>query len=58
MKCLEKKPENRFANVRLLHEALTDTESDDIWNADSAADWWKHHGCPDKKRLDAEVLEF
>ena len=58
MKCLEKKPENRFTNVRLLHEALADTESDDVWNADSAADWWKHHGCPDKKRLDAEVLEF
>lgn len=56
MKCLEKKPEDRFPNVRLLQEALIDCERDDVWNAEKAAHWWKHHGCPYKKKLDAEVL--
>ncbi|MCA9158058.1 MAG: serine/threonine protein kinase [Planctomycetales bacterium] len=58
MKCLEKKPEDRFANVRLLQQALIDCETDDVWNAEQAAHWWKHHGCPHKKKLDAEVLEL
>lgn len=58
MKCLEKKPEDRFANVRLLQQALIDCETDDVWNAEKAAHWWKHHGCPHKKKLDAEVLEL
>lgn len=56
MKCLEKKPEDRFPNVRLLQQALIDCETDDVWNAEKAAHWWKHHGCPHKKKLDAEVL--
>ena len=58
MKCLEKKLEDRFANVRLLQQALHDCETDDVWNPDKAAHWWKHHGCPLKKKLDAEVLEL
>jgi serine/threonine-protein kinase len=58
MKCLEKKPEDRFANVRLLLRALIDSETEDLWNAEKAAHWWKHHGCPHKKKLDAEVLEL
>lgn len=58
MKCLEKKPEDRFANVRLLKQAVIDCETDDVWNAEQAAHWWKHHGCPHKKKLDAEVLEL
>ncbi len=58
MKCLEKKPEDRFANVRLLHQALIDCESDDVWSPEKAALWWKHHGCPHKKKLDAEVLQL
>lgn len=58
LKCLEKKPEDRFADVRWLQRALIDSETDDLWNADEAAHWWKHHGCPHKKKLDAEVLEL
>ncbi|MCC7334258.1 MAG: protein kinase [Pirellulaceae bacterium] len=56
MKCLEKKPEDRFANVRLLQRALIDCETDEVWSAEMAAHWWKRHGCPHKKKLDAEVL--
>jgi len=58
MKCLEKKPADRFANVRLLQRALIDSEPDDAWTAEAADHWWKHHGCPHKKKLDAEVLEL
>ena len=58
MKCLEKKQEDRFANARLLQQALIDSETDDVWSAEEAAHWWKHHGCPHKKKLDAEVLEL
>ena len=58
MKCLEKKQAERFANARLLQRALIDSETDNAWSAEEAAHWWKHHGCPHKKKLDAEVLEL
>ena len=58
IRCLEKKPENRFADVRSLQTALIACETGDAWNAEQAARWWKRHGCPQKKKLDAEVLEL
>ena len=57
MKCLEKDPANRFANVRLLQQALVESEASDAWDIDKATNWWNQHGCPEKKKLDAEVLE-
>ena len=57
MKCLEKDPANRFANVRLLQQALVESEASDAWDIDKATNWWNQYGCPEKKKLDAEVLE-
>ncbi|WP_261343466.1 serine/threonine protein kinase [Rubripirellula lacrimiformis] len=58
MTCLEKKPENRFDNVHLLKHALQDCVIDRHWTNDDSAAWWKDHGCPHKKKLDAEILQL
>jgi tRNA A-37 threonylcarbamoyl transferase component Bud32 len=58
MKCLEKKPEDRYANVRDLRADLADCETAAGWTPEDSATWWKDHGCPHKKKLDAEVMEL
>ena len=56
MRCLEKSPADRFGSIEELELALAEC-SDLSWDRVAAGDWWKNHGCPSKKRLDASVLE-
>jgi eukaryotic-like serine/threonine-protein kinase len=57
MRCLEKDPEHRFQDVPGLQRALRDVELSEPWSSDLAADWWSHNGCPQRKKLAAELVE-
>ena len=56
MRCLAKKPDERFESVEDLRNALLSCDSAAQWTQKDAVAWWQDHGCPDKKQLDAEVL--
>ncbi|MEN8143886.1 MAG: serine/threonine-protein kinase [Gemmatimonadota bacterium] len=43
MKCLEKKPQDRFASIRELRQALDGIAFPDAWNRDVAERWWNLH---------------
>jgi serine/threonine-protein kinase len=57
LRCLEKDPEHRFQSVSDLRTALRDLVLDDQWSSDLAAKWWSCNGCPERKKLAAEVIE-
>ncbi len=46
LRCLSKKPEDRFADVASLEQALTRCRAADEWTEELAAAWWKEssHG--------------
>lgn len=56
LRCLAKDPEERFATVDQLAEALHRCSAAGDWNRETAARWWQGNGCPHKKELDAQVL--
>jgi serine/threonine-protein kinase len=41
MRCLEKRPEDRFQSVEDLHQELTRCESYGTWTWDDARRWWR-----------------
>ncbi|MBX9679498.1 MAG: serine/threonine protein kinase [Gemmataceae bacterium] len=43
MRCLRKKPDERFASVIELEHALAACPAADEWNCDLAAQWWEAH---------------
>ena len=43
MRCLRKKPDERFASVIELEQALAACPAADEWNSDLAAQWWESH---------------
>ena len=57
LRCLEKDPEHRYQDVLALQRALRDVPLDDSWSADRAAQWWNCNGCPERKKLAAELVE-
>jgi serine/threonine-protein kinase len=57
LRCLEKDPEHRFQDVSALRNALRELALEDIWSSDLAAEWWSCNGCPERKKLAAEVIE-
>lgn len=44
MKCLEKKPEDRFQTAAEMDEALRAIDFDDAWTEGKAREWWELHG--------------
>jgi serine/threonine protein kinase len=44
MRCLEKRPEDRFQSADQLEEALSRLHIDDAWDWKRAQQWWKLHG--------------
>jgi serine/threonine-protein kinase len=57
MRCLEKDPDDRFQEVLDLQRALRELEFEDPWSSDLAAQWWTCNGCPERKKLAAELVE-
>ncbi|HEX3600808.1 MAG TPA: serine/threonine-protein kinase [Lacipirellulaceae bacterium] len=57
LRCLEKDPEHRFQDIASLRTALREIALDDAWSSDLAAQWWSCNGCPERKKLAAEVVE-
>jgi serine/threonine-protein kinase len=55
MKCLEKKPEDRFPSAAALAEALDAIHFDEPWTYAQARDWWELHGLTGRE--DAERPE-
>lgn len=43
MKCLQKDPADRPADVRAIHEAMEAVELEECWSAERAAAWWNLH---------------
>jgi hypothetical protein len=57
MRCLAKKPADRYASAEQLRAALEACGDIDAWDQHKANQWWTCHGCPEKKRQDREILE-
>jgi serine/threonine-protein kinase len=57
MRCLEKDPDDRFQDVLALQRALRELIFDEPWSSDSAFEWWSCNGCPERKKLAAELVE-
>jgi serine/threonine-protein kinase len=55
--CLEKDPDHRFQDVIALRRALNELAISDPWSSELAAEWWNCNGCPERKRLAAELVE-
>ncbi len=46
LRCLEKKPEDRFPNVNELARALKACQATSTWDAERASQWWIEHKSP------------
>ncbi len=57
LRCLEKDPDHRFQDVAALRRALTELVLSDTWSSDLAAEWWSCNGCPERKKMAAELVE-
>jgi serine/threonine-protein kinase len=57
LRCLEKDPEHRFQDVASLRGALRDLVFEENWTPELAAEWWTCHGCPERKKMAAELVE-
>lgn len=53
--CMQKRPEDRFANVEALRQALLSCRSVQNWTWQHSAQWWKLHRCPEKSSLDCAI---
>jgi serine/threonine-protein kinase len=57
MRCLEKDPDHRFQDVASLQRALKEATFGESWSSELAAEWWSCNGCPERKKLAAELVE-
>lgn len=57
MKCLEKKPENRYASIDALEQALGRTEAAAEWSPQQARAWWEasRQSAGDRERESARL---
>jgi serine/threonine protein kinase len=57
LRCLEKDRDHRFQDVLALQRAMRELVLDDTWSSERAAEWWSCNGCPERKKLAAELVE-
>ena len=55
IRCLQKDPENRFANAAELEDALTACTASDKWTESDAQTWWEKHGHAQVEPVDLEA---
>ncbi|MBX3435386.1 MAG: serine/threonine protein kinase [Pirellulales bacterium] len=58
LRCLEKRPDDRFQSAGELREALEAIETDETWSSQIACQWWRDFGCPQRKALAEEAAEM
>ena len=46
-----------FQTVADLRSSLRDVTVEDPWSSDLAAKWWSCNGCPERKKMSAELVE-
>jgi serine/threonine protein kinase len=57
LRCLEKDPDHRYQDVATMQRALRELSLEDTWSSERAHEWWNCNGCPDRKKLAAELVE-
>jgi serine/threonine-protein kinase len=57
LRCLEKDPDHRYQDVASLQRALRELVVEDPWSSDRAIEWWGCNGCPERKKMAAELIE-
>jgi serine/threonine-protein kinase len=57
LRCLEKDPDHRFQDVSEMRRAMNEVALDDDWSSDLAAEWWSCNGCPERKKMAAELVD-
>jgi len=57
LRCLEKDPEHRYQDVAALQRAFRELAFEEAWSSDLASEWWSCNGCPDRKKMAAEMVE-
>ncbi len=55
MRCLAKRPEDRFESAEQLRLALLSCSDAAQWDWRAADQWWRDNGCPHKKKLDDAI---
>jgi hypothetical protein len=43
--------------VASLQRALREVVLDDPWSSDRAHEWWNCNGCPERKKMAADLVE-
>jgi tRNA A-37 threonylcarbamoyl transferase component Bud32 len=57
LRCLEKDPDHRYQDVASLQRALREVVLEDPWSSDRAHEWWNCNGCPERKKMAADLVE-
>lgn len=55
LRCLEKKPENRYQSVDELEQALLNCQAVDDWTEEKARNWWHEHEKTPSKSSDKPI---
>jgi hypothetical protein len=55
---MEKRPADRFQSMAELRDALDQVPVGWEWTSRTAADWWSHNGCPERKALCLQAIEM
>ncbi|MEO2044973.1 MAG: serine/threonine-protein kinase [Pirellulales bacterium] len=58
LRCLEKRPPDRFPSAQSLHDALGQIPLETRWSSEQAAQWWNCHECPERKARAKSALEM
>jgi hypothetical protein len=58
LRCLEKRPQDRFLSAQSFGDALDQIPLETAWDSEQAAQWWNCHECPERKARAKSALEM